>query len=247
MVTQAKGGKGSDKGQVSRPGIPDLPPAPEFGADTPELLEQQALSSILNVQGPFGGSQITGDPTTGFTRETTLGPELQGLLDQALGTESRDRATQAYFDRAQNLLRPERERQLEQERVSLAARGLPPGSELYGDITDASARQRAEQDERLALSAILQGEQQRGRDISNLLNLTSQITPAQGPNINTLASYQIPYQAETLPYLQEINRQNLIFGADVGAAQQSAANKAAIKQGLLSGAGEVGGAIIQGA
>lgn len=233
---------GKSKGSVSAPDMPDLPDAPGFGADTSELLRQQATSSILNTAGPFGSSTITGDPATGFTRTSELSPELQELSQRILAPSAD--IEQAYFDRGMNLLRPEFERSMEAEDVALAARGLPVGSELRADIENASARQRNEAMENLALSSILQGEQQRSRDVANFMNLYGTTGTAQGPQINTLAAYQLPYQAEVLPYQSEINALMTQYGADTQAAAQTAQNQAGLKGGKLGGAAQLGAAAL---
>lgn len=236
--------KGGKKGQVDAVQAPGLPNAPELGIDAEGLINQQALSSILNTSGPFGSSTIEGNAQDGFTRETSLSPELQALYGKVLDPNAGDNYTQAYFDRAMSLVQPERDRQMEAEDVMLSQRGLPVGSELRSDIESASGRQRNEADERLALSSILQGEQQQNRDLSEFMQLASGVQGAQGPNINTMGAYQMDYSADVLPYMQEIQRQNLQFGADVNAANTSANNKAQIKQGLYSGAGNVAGAAV---
>jgi len=234
-------GKGG-KGGTSLPAAPPMPTAPEFGATPQELIDQQAITSILNTSGPFGSSAITGSAEEGFTRETTLAPEVQALYTQLLNPGAGQEYSQAYYDRAASLMEPGRQAQRDTQEANLAARGLPVGSELRSDIESATARQFGEADERLALSSILEGENQQARDFQQFLQLAGGVQGAQGPNINALAPYQMEYQAATLPYLQEIDRQNLLYGAETGSAMQDAANKAQMKSGLLSGAGSVGGA-----
>lgn len=219
--------------------IAPLPGAPEFGATTEDLLNQQALSSILNVSGPFGTSGITGSAQEGFTKETALSPELQALYQKVLDPSAGDAYTQSYFDRASKLMAPGRARTAEAEDVMFAGRGLPEGSQIRRGIEKQSQQDIFEADERLALSSILQGEQQQGRDLQEFMQLASGVGSATGPNINTLASYQLPYQAEVLPYMQEINRQNLMFGAENQAQQQAAQNKQNQKSGLFGAGGNV--------
>jgi len=234
------GGKGG--GSINLPDLPNLPGAPEFGADTSELLNQQALSSILNTEGPFGSSTITGSPETGFTRTSNLSPELMAFSERILSPTGT--AGDAFFERGMNRLRPEFERQMEEEQVNLAARGLPVGSELYSDITANSARGRNELMENLALSSILQDEQQRGRDVATLMNLMNTTGTASGPQINTLASYQMPYQAEVLPYQNEVDLLRAQYGAESQAAFNQAQNDAAMKGGKMSGAAQLGAAAL---
>ena len=220
------------------PAVPGLPDAPELGADTEELMNSQALATILNSSNPFGTSTIEGNAQEGFTRSTEFSPEVQAMYEKILNPDGGQEYTQAYFDRGMNLMRPEIDRQMNAEDVQLAARGLPVGSELRSDIERQSAQGRNEAMERLAMTSIMQGEQQQGRDFNEFMALASGVGGAQGPQINTLASYEMPYQAEVLPYLQEIERQNMQYGADV----QEGVNKSNNKQGLLGGAANIGAA-----
>ncbi len=235
---------GKSKGGGSAPPVPELPDAPELGADSSQLMMQQALSTILNASGPFGSSTVTGSPETGYTRQTDLAPELQSMYSQILDPGAGKDYTQAYFDRAMNLMRPEQERAMQAEEVGFAQRGLPVGSELRSDIEASSGRQRNEAMERLAMSSIMQGEGQKGRDLQQFMQLASGVPQAQGPQVDTLSSFQMPFQAATLPYLQQIQRQNMQYGADVSQQQQDAANKSASKQGLLGAGGNVAGAML---
>lgn len=122
-----------------------------------------AALNRIDQTSPFGSinySQSGVDPTTGapiYSQQTTLSPQLQSLLDSQIGTQQGissaiggalgnlptgsfdpsgidvGNIAQTSYDARTKLLQPDFDRRAKQLEVRLSERGLPVGSEAYGD------------------------------------------------------------------------------------------------------------------
>lgn len=140
----------------------------------------QALGG-MNFGGPvFGGKagqfqapNLGRGAQTGGNNPFNLLNMLPGGVNADTFGQQRDQVSQATFDRAMNLLRPEYARQDRRREQDLANRGLPMSGEAYQVDRSNTARSRGETLNQLALSSVLAGGQEQSRMLGDILG-TSQ-------------------------------------------------------------------------
>lgn len=189
-------------------------PTAPTGIGSKELLAQ----TTMGVSNPYGSSKVVQNPDGSYTTVNEVNPEIQAMFSKALqGNES---YSDALLKKSMDMIQPQ-----------MAARGLPMGSEIND-----TARMNA------AMSAILGGQQMQAQDIQTAAGLVDRVGGARGPDV--MGSYQLPFQAQSLPYMNDVNLQNLIYGNQAANKRQGAANAQGNKSSKMGAAGNLGSAVI---
>ena len=187
-------------------------PTAPTGIGSKELLAQ----TTMGVSNPYGTSSVRQNPDGSYTTVNEVNPQIQEMLNKAMG--SGQGYSDALLSQSMQKLAPQ-----------MAARGLPMGSEIND-----TARLNA------SMQAILGGQQMQQRDIQTAMGLADRVGGAQGPDV--MGSYQLPFQAQSLPYMNDVNMQNLIYGNQAANARQGSANAASNKSSKMQALGNVGAA-----
>lgn len=152
--------------------------------------EQEAYERSHQIRGLMGrAAQPLGEQlmhgVTGLGEMPYTAPNFEGV--QKVGQynpEDRQRYEKAYYERANELMRPDYERQENRLRSRLAAMGHPVGNEAYHNEMDAFERNRDRAQQGLANEAILQG----GGEAQRMFGL------GQGYRQEQLAEAMRPYE-----------------------------------------------------
>jgi hypothetical protein len=168
----------------------------QYNADLNRIGQSSPFGSVSYTQ---NGTSASGAPI--YQQNTTLSPELQGLLNSQIGSQqgisdaisgaigrlpsspfdasgiNTDATRQRSFDSQMALLRPEFEKNQKGMEVRLAERGLPIGSELFNEQTGEFNRARD--------SAMLGAARQADQDASG---------EAQRLYGNAMNEYNLPLQ-----------------------------------------------------
>lgn len=213
-------------------------------------LQNQIGTGLLGLGSNPLLSQVEGAVGTPLNFEGLQGISGAGDLEgQGAGLE------QATFQRGQNLLQPDMDRQRDQLTTQLANQGIPEGSEAYNEAVGRMERGQQSQLENLALSSVGAGraeqtrlagleqgirQQQiqerlteRGQPINELAALLQGAPAIQGPQFQT----PLQYNVGPAPYL---SAQQLATGVGVSNAQ----NQGQIGAGLLGGVGSLFGGML---
>jgi hypothetical protein len=189
-------------------------PTAPTGIGSKELLAQ----TQMGVSNPYGTSKVIQNPDGSYTTVNEVNPQIQAMLSKAL--QGGDTYSDALLSQSMQKLAPQ-----------MAARGLPMGSEIND-----TARLNA------SMQAILGGQQMQQRDIQTAMGLADRVGGAQGPDV--MGSYNLPFQAQSLPYMNDVNMQNMIYGAQVGNNRQGAVNASSNKSSKMNSLQGLGSAAI---
>jgi len=202
-----------------------------------------SLGAIANgIQNSLGGQSPQGGGVPGSygTATMTLNPEIQALLDSQIGVgqnalnlagqrldtlgQGTDAVERAMFERARGLLDPVFGQQEAGLRQSLADRGLPVGSEIFGDEFDVFNRGRNQAYTQAAWDSVMAGRQEQSRQYNELASLLG----AQTTPIPQLGSFYGPSQTDF------IGAQNNAYNGQMAQWQQGQQNRNAGLSGLFS-------------
>ena len=130
---------------------------PNVSSYDPNIATGLDTSQMQNVNIPDAQqitSQLPGTPNLPNVPDATLGNDYDNQISQV---------EQATFDRAMNLMNPEYERRRRDIDTNLIARGLPVGSEAYGDSMGQFDDERNRAMNQAALSSVLAGRNEHSR------------------------------------------------------------------------------------
>jgi hypothetical protein len=189
-------------------------PTAPTGIGSKELLAQ----TTMGVSNPYGTSSVKQNPDGSYTTVNEVNPQIQEMLNKAMG--SGQGYSDALLSQSMQKLAPQ-----------MAARGLPMGSEI-NDTSRLNA----------SMQAILGGQQMQAQDIQTAMGLADRVGGAQGPDV--MGSYNLPFQAQSLPYMNDVTRQNMIYGNQAANMRQGAQNSASNKSSKMNAFGNVGAAAL---
>jgi hypothetical protein len=213
-------------------------------------LQNQIGTGLLGIGASPLLGQVEGAVGTPLNFDGLQGVSGAGDLEgNAAGLE------QATFQRGQNLLQPDMDRQRDQLTTTLANQGIPEGSEAYNEALGRMERGQQAQLENLALSSVGAGRAEQSR----MAGLEQQIRQQQigerlterGQPINELAALIQGAPAIGLPQFQApsqygVQPPNYLAAQQLatGVGMSNAQNQAGIGAGLLGGAGSLFGGMM---
>ncbi len=164
---------------------PQMPTPPNYQA----LIDEQAKMNRISQNTPFGSLSYTTDKNGNPIANYSLSPQYQKMsnlfmnriIGAANGGATYDKKiTRQYYNNAMGLLQPQLQQQQDQFTQNLADRGLPPGSQLYGSLSDQFNQDKNNQMLQVANDAISKGlayGQQNQTRLQGLLGAFGQFTP----------------------------------------------------------------------
>jgi hypothetical protein len=217
------------------------PSAPDFAG----AAERQAESGRINQTSPFGSATWSIGPDGRPTQTTSLAPGLQGgaanlegqIANQGpldTGTQARDQAINATYGQFQSRLDPQWQQREEATRAQLAAQGLDPGSEAYGNEMGNFQRGRNDAYQGAQNNAVQQG--LAAQNLTFNQNLAAQNTPYQQLSSLQGLTGGLTGQGQQTQYLPAA------MAAYQGALQGYGIDQAG-KNSMLGGAAGLGGSL----
>lgn len=177
------------------------------------------LQRVMNAQ--FGTAGLAAE--TGMNLAGQLPQNAFSLNDVGTGQDVRD----AYYQEGLSLLQPEMDRQRSLLDIRLSERGLPVGSEIYGDEMNRYQRQNDQSLGSLARNAILAGGAEQDRLIRNKLTERTQ-------GINEISALTQGAPALPTPSFAPTSAVNIQPANVAQAYQMQAQNQQGLKGGLGS-------------
>lgn len=151
---------------------------------------QGALPDVSSFIGNLPGVGTSGDVMSSLAQGGDINALSAGMPELRMDFAGENqRAADAVYGRGMNYLAPEMQMQRESRLADLAARGIPVGSEAFGDEMGRVDRSQQQQLENLAMSAIGAGNQEAARLFGQTAQARGQLFGEQA-NIFQLAEGQ---------------------------------------------------------
>lgn len=148
--------------------------------DPYKLIEEQGKINRPNQEGPLRTTKFSKDANGYWTEKTEFSPELQGLFDQRIGmvgedvplydtpddasfSAEGDKLSDATYQKYQNRLNPQFEKEQNDLTSQLANQGITQGSEAYTKAMDDLGRRKNEAFSGARLDSVGAGRQEQGR------------------------------------------------------------------------------------